>query len=302
MPTEHDEGLRTACFAALDVLRAQFGNELPFNGGLDRGFAFRGDRVPFLSRMKGIFRARVQRGPAALSVQTSSRSPYSDAPTEDGFLYAYRSGSAAGPDNSALRSAHELAVPITYFVGTRPGHYVANYPFFVVADDPGVQMVKLAPGAMIGPLDERVPVAIADEISRRYAAREVKVRLHQGRFRAVVLPAYRERCAICRLREPRLLDAAHIVGDALEGGAAIVANGLSLCSIHHRAFDEHLVGVTPDSVVQVSPRLLDEDDGPMLELLKQFHDQPLNVPDRPRFRPDRDRLAQRFERFLAAAG
>jgi putative restriction endonuclease len=79
-----------------------------------------------------------------------------------------------------------------------------------------------------------------------------------------------------------------------------VSNGLSLCSIHHRAFDHDLVGVSPDYVVRVSRRLLDEEDGPMLDLLKAFHDRPIVVP-RPRpSRPDRERLATRFERFLAA--
>jgi putative restriction endonuclease len=250
--------------------------------------------------MKGIFRAAAQRGPAALSVQTSWRSPYADQAIDDGFLYAYRSGSRAEPDNRALRSAYELGVPIVYFVGTRPGFYAANYPFYVTADEPATRMVKLTPGTRVGPADEREPVPILDEVSRKYATREVKVRLHQGRFRAIVLPAYRDRCAICRLKEVRLLDAAHITGDALDEGAAAVSNGLSLCTIHHRAFDEQLVGVTPDLTVRVSRRLLDEQDGPMLDLLKQFHDAPLNVPSRAQHRPDRERLAARYERFLAA--
>jgi putative restriction endonuclease len=43
-----------------------------------------------------------------------------------------------------------------------------------------------------------------------------------------------------------LLDATHIVGDVELGGAATVRNGLSLCAIHHRAFDQDLVGVSPD--------------------------------------------------------
>ena len=102
---------------------------------------------------------------------------------------------------------------------------------------------------------------------------------------------------MCRLKEIRLLDAAHIIGDLEAKGAATVTNGLSLCSIHHRAFDQNLVGVSPDYEVRVSRRLLDEDDGPMLELLKRFHRQPLHVPVRPGLRPDRDRLAIRFGGF-----
>jgi hypothetical protein len=37
----------------------------------------------------------------------------------------------------------------------------------------------------------------------------------------------------------------------------------------------------------------------MLELLKGFHAQPITPPRRASLRPDRERLAVRFERFLA---
>ena len=78
-------------------------------------------------------------------------------------------------------------------------------------------------------------------------------------------------------------------------------NGLSLCSIHHRAFDQNLVGVSADYEVHVSKRLLDDEDGPMLELLKQFHSQSIVLPARAAWRPDRERLAERFERFGASS-
>ena len=130
--------------------------------------------------------------------------------------------------------------------------------------------------------------------------RETRVRVHQARFRARVVPAYRDRCAICRLKEARLLDAAHIVGDLEAHGEPVIANGLSLCSIHHRAFDQHLVGVSPDYDVHVSKRLLEEEDGPMLDLLKGFHGARIDVPHRQAWRPDPERLAARFERFAAA--
>jgi hypothetical protein len=70
-----DDDVRSSCFASLDVLCAKLGEEVPYRGGLDAGFPFRGSRVPFLSYMKGIHRARAQRGPAALSIVTSAESP-----------------------------------------------------------------------------------------------------------------------------------------------------------------------------------------------------------------------------------
>ncbi|MFN2468718.1 MAG: HNH endonuclease, partial [Gaiellaceae bacterium] len=185
--------------------------------------------------------------------------------------------------------------------GTRPGWYRVVSPTFVTADDPGTRRVLLTPGALSGPFDEPLPVPIADAIERRYVVREVRVRLHQARFRGLVVPAYNDQCAICRLKELRLLDAAHITRDADAEGAATLANGVSLCTIHHRAYDSDLVGISPDYAVHVSSRLLEDEDGPMLEVLKTFHGQPIQVPSRRAARPDRERLAERYELFTAAA-
>jgi putative restriction endonuclease len=287
--------------AQLSILVGQFGEDVPYAGGLDRGFAFRGARVPYLNRQKGIYRAAVQRGPAALSIQTSAKSPYDDEILADGFAYAYRAGDVNQWDNRAIRAAYELHVPIVYFIGTRPGWYKPLFPCFVRADDPVAQRVIVTPGVLRGPVDEPEPVALEDPIERRYAVRETRFRLHQARFRGRVVPAYDSRCAICSLKELRLLDAAHIVGDVELGGVATVRNGLSLCTIHHRAFDQDLVGVSPDYVVHVSGRLLEDDDGPMLELLKGFHRTSLRLPRRKIDLPDQERLDARFERFLALA-
>jgi putative restriction endonuclease len=288
--------------ASLANLVAEFGEDIPYSGGLGRGFPFRGSRVPFLNYQKGIYRAAVQRGPAALSIQTSARSPYDDEILADGFLYAYRSGEIDQPDNRALRAAHELQVPLVYFIGTRPGWYKPVFPCYVREDHPTRRTVLVTPGALVGPVDEPAPVPLEEEIERRYAVRQTRVRLHQARFRGRVVPAYSSQCAICRLKELRLLDAAHIVGDIDERGEPVVTNGLSLCSIHHRAFDQNLVGVSPDYVVHVSRRLRDDEDGPMLDLLKGFHEAPLHLPSRASDCPDQARLGARFVRFLELAG
>lgn len=294
-----DEGLRTSCFAQLAILCAELGDVVPYSGGLDRGFTYGGRRVPYLNRQQGIYRAAAQRGPAALSIQTSAKSPYDDRETPDGFLYAYRGADPDHRDNRALRAACELAVPIVYFVATQPGWYRPIFPSFVLADERASLRVLVQPGGWSGPPDDREPTLIADPVERRYVVRETKVRVHQARFRGRVLPAYRDQCAICRLKELRLLDAAHIVGDLEPHGEPLVSNGISLCSIHHRAFDHDLVGIDPDYTVRVSRRLLEDEDGPMLELLKGFHAQTLALPRAAVLRPDRERLAERFERFLA---
>lgn len=280
------------------MLSSRFGEDVPYEGGLDLGFQFNGIRVPFLNKQKGIYRAAVQKGPAALSINTSIKSPYDDGEIASGFRYAYRTqGGVNHPDNRALRAAFETAAPLIYFVGSRPGWYTPIWPIFVAADHVEGGHVILSMGDVVG----LVAAPVADvEIERVWRTQQVRARLHQSRFRGLVLPAYHSKCAICRLKEIRLLDAAHIVEDSHEKGVAAIRNGLSLCSIHHRAFDRNLVGVDPDYRVRIARRLREEEDGPMLELLKGFHNQPIELPARQSQRPDRDLLHLRFEKFDAA--
>jgi hypothetical protein len=47
--------------------------------------------------------------------------------------------------------------------------------------------------------------------------------------------------------------------------------------------------------------VLEEEDGPMLDLLKGAHETVIVVPRRNAWRPDRELLAKRFERFAASA-
>jgi putative restriction endonuclease len=95
--------------------------------------------------------------------------------------------------------------------------------------------------------------------------------------------------------------AAHIVADNDERfGQPVVPNDIPLSKIHHAAFDAHLIGIDADYRVHVSERLLGQNDGPMLEALKRLHGGTIHRPNRAKDLPDRDRLALRFERFMAA--
>ncbi len=160
--------------------------------------------------------------------------------------------------------------------------------------------VQLAFGALVGASAQATLPASPE---RRYALREIKARFAQASFRDAVLSAYEGRCAISHLPESRLLDAAHIVTDADEQlGQPIVSNGLPLTKIHHAAFDAHLIGIDPDYRIHVSDRLLEIHDGPFLELgLRGIVGQVIQLPRRSEDRPDRDRLALRFEQFKKAA-
>jgi putative restriction endonuclease len=97
-----------------------------------------------------------------------------------------------------------------------------------------------------------------------------------------------------------LLDAAHISRDTDPDGEPVVPNGLSLCKLHHAAFDRHFLAVRADFVIEVKRRILDEDDGPMLlHGLKGMHGKRILLPSERRLQPDPERLARRYETFQA---
>ena len=80
-----------------------------------------------------------------------------------------------------------------------------------------------------------------------------------------------------------------------------MSNGLGLCKIHHSAYDTQIIGVDPDSVVHVRADVLREIDGPMLlHGIQAVEGTRLILPRRAELRPNRDFLAERFERFRAA--
>ncbi len=136
---------------------------------------------------------------------------------------------------------------------------VPIFPVYVVRDDRANRRFELAVDQSLRFLAEPGHDSVME---RRYAERLAKHRLHQARFRGIVLRAYGTRCAVCSLRHGRLLDAAHIIGDRAEGGEPVVPNGLSLCKIHHAAYDVHLLGISPDYEVRINQGLLRRPTGP----------------------------------------
>ena len=115
-----------------------------------------------------------------------------------------------------------------------------------------------------------------------------------------VLKAYRDQCALCRLRHQELLDAAHIIPDPEPLGEPVISNGISLCKLHHAAFDKYIVGITPEYKIIVRRDVLDEIDGPMLlHGIQELHGHHIHHPRSRSQWPDRDLLDLRYQRFLA---
>ncbi len=265
------------------------------------GFVYEGTRIPLKDRGRGIRRPRGMR--AALSISTVYTPdwkvrPYEDQEGPDGRMrYKYQGSDPLAPDNVGVREAMNDSLPLIWFVGVAHGSYQPVYPVYVVAEEPEQQQFVLA-------LDEsqrQVDAGPVSEDLRRYRQQVTRARLHQPLFRTQVLTAYQNRCTVCSLHHPPLLDAAHIIPDGHELGTAVVPNGLSLCKIHHAAYDADILGISPDLVVSVRRDVLEEVDGPMLRHgLQEMHGQRLReIPSTRAARPDRERLAARYETFLA---
>jgi putative restriction endonuclease len=273
------------------------------------GFIFDGERFPLINPGRGIFKP--QQMQFLLSIRTVFPRPgkrvwYDDQREVHRQIfegietvdYAFMGQDPTAADNRWLREAFENQIPIIYFCGIAPGRYQALLPAFISGWDANALKARVA----FGMPGEGVLTPPENALERRYALRAVQQRLHQASFREAVITAYHGRCALSGMPEPLLLDAAHIISDKDEQfGQPMVSNGIPLSKIHHAAFDAHLIGIDPDYRLHVSERLLVHNDGPMLEALKQLNGGTIHMPGRIIDRPDRDRLAIRFERFKAAA-
>ena len=276
---------------------------------LRRGFTFQGERVPLTNPQRGIFKPRQMR--YLLSIRTvfpksGAKVWYDDQRVahhqifehDETVDYAFMGRDPNAADNRWLREAFENQIPVIYFLGIAPACYQAIVPTFIAGWDRDALKARLVFG-IPGQANLTPPQNV---VERRYAFQTVQQRLHQASFREAVMAAYDGRCAISRLAEQQLLDAAHIISDKEAWlGQPVIPNGLLLSKIHHTAFDRHLIGIDPDYRLHVSERLLVQEDGPMLEALKRLHGGTIHLPNRDKDRPDRDRLALRFERFKAAA-
>lgn len=301
MAPDPDDEIRSAALAHVRRLADAYARRIP-RDVLSEGVVIRGQRVPIWNYQKGIFKpAALGKNGAALSVQTSIDSPYADVHDEVAgqITYKYRGADPSHPDNVALRKTFLEQRPIIYLVAVDPGIYDAVLPVYVAGDDPSrLQFTLKADQLTVAPF---VGDPVMTAARREYATRAVLQRLHQQQFRRMVLSAYREQCSICRLRHIELLDAAHIIADRDERGTPVISNGLGLCKIHHSAYDADIIGIDPDTRVHVRSDVLKEKDGPMLQHgLQAIEGVKLVLPRSIQNHPNRDFLAERFDRFRAA--
>ena len=295
----HDARVRSTAFDWLGRQVSMHGDVLP-RTVLARGFELDGQRVPLIAP-QGIFKPRLMQAP--LSITTSPKGPYDDAIGSDNLVrYRYRGIDPQHRDNVGLRFAMQNGLPLAYFHGIIPGRYLAMWPVYVIGDSPETLtfsvVVDDAVHAGLFPQAQPATSGIA-EVRREYVTSLARRRLHQRAFRELVLLAYRNQCALCRLRHSELLEAAHILPDSEPEGEPVVRNGIALCRLHHAAFDRFFVAVRPDRTIVVRADVLEESDGPTLRhAIQGLHGQTILIPRKLEEQPAEEFLERRYERFL----
>ncbi len=294
-----DDLIRIASFNWLKG-QVQFqGEVLPWTL-LEEGFIFEGKQIHLVGQ-SGIWKPKIMQYP--LSITTKFEGPYPDKLNKDGLIeYRYRGDNPNYWDNVGLREVMRLKKPLIYLYGISRGRYFVSFPVYIVHDD----IAKLTYTVQADEIDALNPrLGVEDTTAlhyrRAYTTTSVKIRLHQQSFRERVLLAYKNQCTLCRLKHPELLDAAHIIGDNEGLGDPIVQNGLSLCKIHHAAFDKNIIGINPDYFVHVRNDILEETDGPMLKYgLQSLDNEKIILPYHRRDYPDKERLEARYQIFRRA--
>lgn len=299
---------RQAAFQQVQMLMTKYGYLT--SKDLIEGFKYMGYSVRLNAPQRGIWKPRSFS--ELLSIQTiyskTGRGQYQDQHTNPEGI---RSGNVIEysfmghdeddyqrPANQQLLQACNNKTKVLYFIGIAPQKFL---PFITLLSGWNREKKKIDVGIFDDFQSKNILLDtyhdIDYDIKKRYAPYMVKQRLHQGSFRVALLDAYNCKCALSKLPEPQLLDAAHIIPDKdVKYGSADVENGILLSKTHHAAFDAHLLGIDRDYNIHISKRLMDLKDGPILEALRSLDN--VKIPSLPRSSkdyPSQDRLAERFK-------
>jgi putative restriction endonuclease len=177
---------------------------------------------------------------------------YADDLSEDGVIYHYpktsRPPARDAAEVQATKNAMDHRLPIFVILPgtTSQSRRSLKLGWVCDFDDANHQFLILF-GGEIPPRYSRAaattePFQLTEDPQRR--ASIVMARVGQQRFRFQVMSQYGHKCAVCDIRHPQLLKAAHICGKSAKG-TDDWRNGIPLCATHHDAFDTYLFGIDP---------------------------------------------------------
>lgn len=126
----------------------------------------------------------------------------------------------------------------------------------------------------------------------------VRQRVNQNFFRETVLSSYMSQCCITGLKDRKLLEACHIVSWVEDTkNRTNPKNGLCMNPLFHKAYDKHLIGISPDYRIVVSNRLLCEtSDKHFYSYLKTLQGRKIYMPEK--FHPDTNLLDRHYGEYI----
>lgn len=176
-----------------------------------------------------------------------------------------------------------------------------------LAYDAQIIISKLKHKSFEQSVEEEIDIKYLPQGKERVQA--VKRRINQDFFRKAVLSSYENCCCISGICNSKLVEASHIVDWSIdENNRTNPQNGLCLNPFFHKAYDDNLIGISPDFEIIISDRLFDSElrisnklnSLESFEVTKKyimsFHHQRIIMPRR--FLPDRNFLAEHYEGFI----
>lgn len=101
---------------------------------------------------------------------------------------------------------------------------------------------------------------------------KTKQRIGQNIFRKMVLENFGNKCCICGLDIPDLLEAAHIRPWAEDKDNRLnPRNGLSLCRLHHLTIEKDLMHIEKDGTIIVDPGVRKNNNKAVQEFISKYH-------------------------------
>ena len=127
----------------------------------------------------------------------------------------------------------------------------------------------------------------------------IKQRVNQAFFRSAVICSYDFKCCISGVGNSELLEACHIVDWSEDKvNRSNPENGLCLNSLFHKAYDKHLIAITPDYYIIISDKMIEKtEDEAFKDYLLGLQNKKLILPNR--FYPNRDFLDYHYQKYLA---
>lgn len=116
-------------------------------------------------------------------------------------------------------------------------------------------------------------------------------------FRSAVMSAYNFQCCISGVGNPALLEACHIVDWVKDNKNRInPKNGLCMNPFFHKAYDKHLLTITPDYTILISEELLQHTSETLFKTyLKEINGIKIFLPDK--FLPQRELLEIHYNNY-----